>query len=132
MAEAETAMLSRSPYDMVGGGAVVRAIVDRFYDLMDQDDRFADLRALHAPDLAPMRESLASFLNAWLGGPRDWFTERPGACIMSAHKKIDISQNAAGQWIDAMSQAISEAGLDAHLAQRMTEALAGMARAMAR
>lgn len=132
MAEADTALLSRTPFEMVGGAGAVRAIVDRFYDLMEQDHRFVELRALHAPDLAPMRESLAGFLNAWLGGPRDWFAQRPGACIMSAHKKIEIGEKAAGQWIDAMTQAISEAGLDSHLGARMAEALAGMARAMVR
>ena len=80
-----------TPYDLIGGAPVIRRIVDRFYDLMDQDPAYAELRALHAPDLGPMRHSLSGFLNAWAGGPRDWFEENPGKCMMSAHKGIAIA-----------------------------------------
>jgi hemoglobin len=132
MTEADTAILSRTPFEMIGGAGVVRAIVDRFYDLMEQDDRYADLRALHAPDLAPMRDSLAGFLTAWLGGPRDWFAQRPGACIMSAHGRLAIEATTADQWIVAMTRAIVESGVDFNLGRRMSDALGGMARAMAR
>ena len=84
------AKLAVTPYEMVGGAETVRRIVDRFYDLMDEQPRFAELRSLHAPDLAPMRESLTGFLIAWLGGPRDWFSNNPGKCVMSVHSKIAI------------------------------------------
>ena len=56
-------------YETIGGASAVRAFVDRFYDLMEGEPAYAALRALHAPDLGPMRESLAGFLTAWLGGP---------------------------------------------------------------
>ena len=77
----------QTPYDLMGGRPVVSAMVERFYDLMDTDPAYAALRALHAPDLAPMRASLTGFLTAWLGGPRDWFDQHPGACVMSAPPK---------------------------------------------
>ena len=48
-------------------------------DLMEADPAYETLRALHAADLSPMRDSLSDFLMAWLGGPRDWFVQRPGA-----------------------------------------------------
>ena len=64
-----------TPYDRIGGREVLRAIVNRFYDLMDEDPAYAGLRAMHAEDLAPMRQSLTGFLTGWSGGPRDWFAE---------------------------------------------------------
>jgi hemoglobin len=121
-----------TPFDLVGGRAGVRKIVDRFYDLMEADPEYEALRALHAADLSPMRDSLSDFLMAWLGGPRDWFVQRPGACIMSAHRQIRIDKAVASQWIAAMDCAIAEGPVPPALGTRMSEALAGMARAMAR
>jgi hemoglobin len=138
MAQAEVAesaekMAARAtPFDLVGGKPGVRKIVDRFYDLMDAEPEYHALRALHAADLSPMRDSLSDFLMAWLGGPRDWFVQRPGACIMSAHGQIRIGKAVAGQWIGAMDRAIAECPVPPALGARMSEALAGMARAMAR
>jgi len=131
MAEADVRGAT-TPYELVGGSRTVQRIVDRFYDLMDSEPMFAELRALHAPDLVPMRESLTGFLIAWLGGPRDWFVRNPGKCVMSLHSSVAISPLTAGQWSDAMRLAIADHVLDENLATRMADALAGMARNMVR
>ena len=120
-----------TPYDLIGGAPVIRRIVDRFYDLMDQDPAYAELRALHAPDLGPMRHSLSGFLNAWAGGPRDWFEENPGKCMMSAHKGIAIAPATAAQWAEAMNRAIADCGPEnRELGTEMADMLSRMARAM--
>jgi len=118
------------PYDEIGGTPAVRALVERFYDLMEQDPRFAQLRAIHAPDLTPMRESLTGFLTAWLGGPRDWFTQHPGTCIMSAHRQIGFGAVETRQWTQAMAQALTDTGVDEALADKMNAAFARMGQAM--
>lgn len=120
------------PYDLIGGTGAVARLVDRFYDLMDGDARYAELRALHAADLAPMRTSLTGFLVAWLGGPRDWFDARPGACVMSAHAGMSITAETAGQWMDAMTRALADSGVEPSLATRIGDAFARMAGGMAR
>lgn len=132
--KAETASQAeaQSPFARVGGAEGVRRIVDRFYDLMENDPAYAALRAMHADDLAPMRESLAGFLTAWLGGPRDWFAQHPGTCIMSAHAHFPITPETAGQWIDAMRRAMVDTGVDPDLAGAMEEAMTRMAGAMTR
>ncbi len=130
MAESDV-QVAVTPYDLVGRADVVRRIVDRFYDLMDEEG-FAELRALHAPDLAPMRDSLTGFLIAWLGGPRDWFTRNPGKCVMSLHSKIAVTQQTARQWCDAMRLAIAEFVPDQDFGAKMADALEGMARGMVR
>jgi hemoglobin len=120
-----------TPYDLAGGAERVRAFVERFYDLMDADPAYAELRALHAPDLGPMRASLAGFLSAWLGGPRDWFEQRPGVCMMSAHGKVRIDAKTARQWTEAMARALADSGIDPALTERINEAFARMAQGMA-
>lgn len=126
------AAVRETPFDMVGGAPSVRTIVDRFYDLMDEQPAYAELRALHATDLAPMRTSLTGFLTAWLGGPRDWFADNPGKCVMSVHGRIGVTAATARQWADAMRQAIADSGIAADIATRMADALDGMAQAMIR
>lgn len=123
-------LMSLSPYEMVGGAEAVRQIVDRFYDLMDGEPGYRRLRALHDRDLAPMRASLAGFLNAWLGGPRDWFLEHPGVCMMSAHATIAIDEDLADQWSSAMRGAIRDCGVEGELGERLADALSGVAHAM--
>jgi hemoglobin len=125
-----TTQLARTPFDMIGGTAPIRAIVDRFYDLLDTDPGYAELRALHAADLTPMRASLTGFLAAWMGGPRDWFEEKPGRCMMSAHRGIDISPAVAGQWADAMRAAIMGSAVEPEFGAKFAAALADLATRM--
>ncbi|NCU11207.1 MAG: group II truncated hemoglobin [Sphingomonadaceae bacterium] len=123
----------QSPFERVGGHAALRAITDRFYDLMDQDPAYAELRAMHADDLAPMRESLPLFLAGWAGGPRDWFEAHPGKCMMSMHAPFPIGRQTADQWAEAMTRAIAETDLaDREIAEAMAEVLGRMARGMVR
>lgn len=124
---------AKSPYERIGGHDTIRAITDRFYDLMDEDPAYAKLRAMHAPDLSFMRQSLASFLTGWSGGPRDWWEANPGKCMMSAHRSFAIDDEVAGQWAEAMNRAIADvAPADSEIAGAMADVLSRMALGMAR
>lgn len=130
---AETPGTSSTPFHRLGGAPVFEAICNRFYDLMEQDPAYDELRAMHAPDLAPMREALPKFLAGWAGGPRDWFEANPGRCMMSVHKPFTITRETAGQWADAMQRAIADVAPErADMAQAMGEILADLARGMGR
>jgi len=128
----ETATVPTTPYERLGGQPTLRRIVDRFYDLMDSDPAYAQLRAMHAPDLAPMRDSLTSFLSGWSGGPREWF--EGGKCVMSLHRPMAITAETSGQWMDAMRRAIEETvgEADPQIAKAMLVVLEQMATGMAR
>lgn len=122
-----------TPYDQIGGQPAIAAVVDRFYDLMDSDPAYAELRAMHAADLAPMRTSLTGFLTGWAGGPRDWFEANPGKCMMSMHAGFPITAETARQWVEAMGRAFADHGLADHpVGKLMNEQFAMMAGGMVR
>jgi len=126
---------TQTPYDALGGRPVIDRIANRFYDLVETDPQYAELRAMHAGDLGPIRRSLAGWLTAWAGGPHDWFTENRGKCMMSAHRRLGISAQTARQWTDAMARAIAECGptdtdTGRALGRMMAERLDMMANAM--
>lgn len=120
-------------FERLGGRPALARLVTRFYALMDSDPAYAPLRAMHGPDLAPMAASLTDFLVAWSGGPRDWFEQRPGACIMSLHVDMPaMSPDMADQWLHAMRRAVADCDLpDSEIGDAMLEAFERMGRAMA-
>lgn len=134
MSEAVTATTpAKSPFERIGGHPALQTITERFYDLMEQDPAYAELRAMHAPDLTEMRASLPLFLAGWAGGPRDWFEANPGKCMMSAHGGFAINKRAAGQWGEAMRRAIDASEVaDREIANAMADVLERMATSMAR
>lgn len=127
-AEAETATVT--PYQLIGGDAVVRRIVDRFYDLMDSDPQVAPLRRMHAADLGPMRERLADFMVGWLGGPPRYFQRADAKCMGQAHAPFAIDSAIRDQWLSCMHRALDAEHVDPELQQLMRAALARMTEGM--
>ena len=106
---------------MLGGDARVRELVDRFYDLMDLEPGYRELRAVHGGTLEGAREKLYLFLSGWLGGP-PLYTDRYGHPMLRArHLPFAIGTVERDQWMACMKQAMEElevpAGLRAGLEQ---------------
>lgn len=117
----------RSAYEWLGGEEAVRSLVDRFYDLMDLEPAYAELRALHPGDMTESRNKLFWFLCGWLGGP-DYFVERFGHPRLRArHLPFRIGIRERDQWVACMHQAMSELALDPALTSRLDEAFMGTA-----
>jgi len=113
---------AQTPYALLGGGAAVRALVERFYDLMDLEPQYAELRALHATDLAHAREKLYLFLSGWLGGP-NLYIERHGHPMLRArHLPFAIGIRERDQWLACMDQAMAEQEVTEDLRQRLRQA----------
>ena len=97
-----------TPYDIMGGEPAVRALVERFYDLMELDPEFAQLRAVHGSSLDHARERLFMFLSGWLGGP-SLYTERFGHPMLRArHLPFPIGDLERDQWMACMTRAMEE------------------------
>ncbi len=118
---------SASPFMRMGGEVGVRALVDRFYDLMDLEAGFASLRALHPADLSGSRDKLYWFLCGWLGGPAHYETRFGHPRLRARHLPYSIGIAERDQWMACMVQAMAETAVEAALAERLTEALFGTA-----
>lgn len=100
-----------SPFDALGGEPVITALVDRFYDLMDIEPAYAELRAAHGSTLDNARQRLIWFLCGWLGGPQH-YTERFGhPRLRQRHMPFSIGIVERDQWLACMDQAMQETGL---------------------
>ena len=101
-----------SAFDRIGGEAGTRALVDRFYDLMDLDPAYAELRALHPTTLEGSRDKLYWFLCGWLGGPSH-YTDRFGHPMLRArHLPFAIGTTERDQWLRCMAMALEDLGYD--------------------
>ena len=110
-----------TPYEWVGGDARVRALVDRFYDQMDLEPAYRELRAAHGSTLDEARDKLHWFLSGWLGGP-DLYIERFGhPRLRMRHMPFSIGILERDQWVACMHQAMTEVQLDPALIERLTE-----------
>jgi hemoglobin len=112
-----------TPFERLGGEVGVRALVDRFYDLMDLEPGYAVLRAVHGSTLDDARDKLFWFLCGWLGGP-DHFVQRFGHPRLRArHLPFSIGQVERDQWLACMYQAMADGELEPALAQRLEKSL---------
>lgn len=110
-----------TPYQRLGGDAAVRTLVDRFYDLMELEPDYTDLRRAHGSDLTDARDKLYWFLSGWLGGP-DLYIQRFGHPRLRArHLPFAIGIRERDQWLACMNQAMLESGVDEGLRVRLLE-----------
>ena len=110
-----------SVFEWIGGEAPIKAMVERFYDLMDLEPAYKILRSIHGTDLTNGRERLFWFLCDWMGGPQH-YTERFGHPMLRArHMPFSIGIEERDQWLACMSQAMRETGVDAELQKRLEE-----------
>lgn len=107
--------MPESPYELLGGDAAVRALVDGFYDRMERAPEYQVIRRLHPADLAGSREKLYLFLSGWLGGP-PLYAEKFGHPMLRArHLPFAIGIAERDAWLGCMREAMDECGIAAGL-----------------
>ena len=115
-----------TPFEWIGGEDKVRALVDRFYDLMDLEPAYAHLRSVHGNTLENARQRLFWFLCGWLGGPQH-YTDRFGHPMLRArHLPRSIGGHSIGirerdEWLACMDQAMGETGVPEALRARLRD-----------
>jgi hemoglobin len=99
--------------DRLGGEAVVRRLVERFYDLVEELPEGRQIVHLHfrGHGLAHVRAAQFEFLCAFFGGRRDYL-ERPGALnLKEMHTHVPIRPEDARDWLFCMGRAMEDTGV---------------------
>ena len=116
------ALPTPTAYTLLGGDARVRELVDRFYDLMDLEPAYAELRAAHGTTLDDARDKLYWFLSGWLGGPSLYIERFGHPRLRARHLPFAIGITERDQWVACMSQAMVDVQVPDALVQRLQQA----------
>jgi hemoglobin len=111
----------RSAFDWIGGESVIRALSDRFYDLMDLEPAYKELRAVHGLTLDDARDKLFWFLCGWMGGPQHYIERFGHPRLRARHMPFKIGILERDQWLACMDQAMGDVGVDEVLRARLRE-----------
>jgi len=122
--------ISTSPlthFERIGGAEKVRALVQRFYQLMDELPEAYGIRKLHAAELQGATDKLYKFLTGWMGGPPLYVDQYGHPMLRRRHLPFSIGDAERDQWLMCMDQALSEVVEDAALRQELSAAFAKVA-----
>lgn len=117
----------QTPYDRIGGADTVRALVQRFYQLMDELPEAYGIRKLHPKDLRGSEEKLFLFLSGWLGGPQLYVEQYGHPMLRRRHFPFPIGESERDQWLSCMQMALEEKVHDAVLRAELYAAFAKLA-----
>jgi hemoglobin len=113
-----------TPYELLGGESALRELVERFYGYMDSLPEAAEIRAMHAPDLAGAQDKLFKFLSGWLGGPDLFWQEFGHPRLRMRHFPFGIGARARDQWMLCMGKALDDMRMDPALREFLFQAFA--------
>lgn len=113
---------TRTPFEAIGGEEQVKALVERFYDLMELEPDYASVRATHGTELARARQNLFWFLCGWLGGPQHYVERFGHPRLRMRHMPFAIGTRERDEWLACMDQAMADVGVGAPLRQRLNAA----------
>jgi hemoglobin len=110
--------LAASDYERVGGGPAIRAVVDRFYELVLGDERLSGYFA--GTDLSQLKRHQVLLISQVMGGPAQY----DGRDLQRAHSGLEISGDHFSLVVSYLAQALEEAGVPAEIIGRVGTRLA--------
>jgi hemoglobin len=108
----EQQQTAATPYELLGGEAALRRMIDRFYDLMDTVPEYYGIRKLHPPDLNGSRNKLFMFLSGWLGGPQLYVEKYGHPMLRARHLPFAIGIAERDAWLACMLQAMEDSSVE--------------------
>jgi hemoglobin len=117
-----------TPYLQLGGDARVRALVERFYDIIEAES--PELRAMLPSRTTGSREKLYEYLSGWLGGPPLYTDKRGHPQLRRRHLSFPIGVAQADEWMRCMRKAMDESAIEGDLRQFLEAKLEPLAHHM--
>ena len=109
MSDSPAGSTSATPFERIGGEATVRALVERFYDAMDESE--PALARLHPLDAGKVsrasRDRFALFLIGWLGGPQDYMRLHGHPRLRMRHAHVPVTVAMRDAWLRCMRSALA-------------------------
>ena len=105
-------------YDLVGGEATFRRLVDVFYANVEADPV---LRPLFPDDLEAGKHWQFLFLSQFFGGPSTYSDERGHPRLRMRHDPFPIDQQARDRWLRHMIDAVDAVGIEEPMRSMMTD-----------
>ncbi len=115
-------MTDNPHYERIGGEETIRALVERFYELMDTLPEAAEIRRMHARELRASRDKLFMFLSGWLGGPQLYVEKHGHPRLRQRHMPFPIDSAARDQWMLCMTRAMEDVGIEEGLRRELEAA----------
>lgn len=113
-----------TPYQVLGGAEKLRALVDRFYRLMDTQPEYYPIRKLHPQDLSGSAEKLYLYLSGWLGGPPLYLQKFGQPFLRARHLPFAIGKTERDLWLACMRQALQDEEVEEGLGAALAHAFA--------
>lgn len=121
-------MLNRSVYDLVGGEATFRLLVERFYAGVANDPL---LRPIYPEaDLSGATERLTLFLIQYWGGPSTYTERRGHPRLRMRHHPFAIGQAERDAWLAHMTEAVESLELAPAVRKALLDYFEAASRAM--
>lgn len=95
-----------SVFERIGGQECIDQLVEIFYETMDIMPDARALRAMHPSDLTETKRVLKIYLTEWLGGPRDYSSERGHPRLRMRHMGAPIGAAERDAWMMCMANAL--------------------------
>lgn len=107
--------MNPTPYELVGGEAVVLRLAGRFYDVMERDEpALAEIhkRDEHGRISQESRDRFALFLVGWLGGPQTYMERHGHPRLRMRHARVPVNDAMRDAWLRCMQHAMNEREID--------------------
>lgn len=102
-----------SLYDELGGEDVVEALVEHFYDIIEQDEEAAELHLLHmrGHGVAHSRVEQFMFMSGFFGGPQLYVQRHGTGSLRQIHEHVPIGPKMRDLWLACMEKAVDRVAI---------------------
>ena len=114
-------------YELAGGDAPFRELVERFYARIERDPL---LRPLFPEDLEPGKQGQFLFITQYFGGPPRYNQLRGHPRLRMRHAPFPIDREARDRWMELMGHALDEAQLPPDITEFLREFFGAVATMM--
>ncbi|MGG1517528.1 globin [Paenibacillus oryzisoli] len=115
---------SNTVYDLMGGAATIRRLVEAFYPKVQAHPL---LGPLFPEDISPVMDKQYLFLTQFFGGPQLYSDQYGHPMMRARHMPFPITRERAAAWLGCMSEAMDEIGMPDDLKLFLLERLQGPA-----